>query len=92
NTIPSGSDFSLEDEILNKEHTSALSSHLNELSSKERLIIELRYGLNDGYQRSQRSISKIFNVSSERVRQIEAKALEKLRRAAESEAMLPEIG
>jgi len=52
---------------------------LNELSEKEREILELRHGLNDGIQHTLEEVGKKFGVTRERIRQIEAKAHEKIR-------------
>ena len=54
---------------------------LNELSPKEKRIIELRHGMVDGVQYTLEQIGKKENVTRERIRQIEAKAIEKLRSA-----------
>jgi RNA polymerase primary sigma factor len=51
---------------------------LNGLSERERRILELRYGLADGYSRTLEEVGKQYNVTRERIRQIEAKALRKL--------------
>jgi len=51
---------------------------LNTLTYREREIIKLRYGLRDGYVYTLEEVGKIFKVTRERVRQIEAKAVRKL--------------
>ncbi|GAB6164616.1 sigma-70 family RNA polymerase sigma factor [Thermostilla marina] len=55
-----------------------ISEALSELSYREREIIRLRYGLADGYAYTLEEVGKIFSVTRERVRQIEAKAVRKL--------------
>ncbi|MCD6246453.1 RNA polymerase sigma factor RpoD [candidate division WOR-3 bacterium] len=55
-----------------------LHEALNTLSDKERSILSLRYGLEDGVPRTLEEVGKIFNVTRERIRQIETKALKKL--------------
>ncbi len=52
---------------------------LNELPPKERKILEMRYGLADGFTHTLEEVGKVFGVTRERIRQIEAKALEKIR-------------
>jgi len=52
---------------------------LAELSDREREVLELRFGLVDGKDHTLEEVSLFFNVTRERVRQIEAKALRKLR-------------
>ena len=52
---------------------------LNTLTFREREIIKLRYGIGDGYTYTLEEVGRIFRVTRERVRQIEAKAVRKLR-------------
>ncbi|MCX6716854.1 MAG: sigma-70 family RNA polymerase sigma factor [Candidatus Taylorbacteria bacterium] len=52
---------------------------LNELSEKERKILEMRHGLSDGITHTLEEVGKEFGVTRERIRQIEAKAHEKIR-------------
>ncbi len=56
-----------------------LESVLSTLSPRERDVLRLRYGLDDGRMKTLEEIGQIFNVTRERIRQIEAKALRKLR-------------
>jgi len=49
------------------------------LSEREREVLKLRFGLEDGYSRTLEEVGHIFEVTRERIRQIEAKALKKLR-------------
>jgi RNA polymerase primary sigma factor len=58
---------------------SSISRALEGLSYREREIIRLRFGLADGYAYTLEEVGTIFEVTRERVRQIEAKAVEKLR-------------
>ncbi len=60
---------------------------LSRLTTKERSIIELRNGMQDGICHTLEEIGKMFDVTRERVRQIEAKALEKLRKDEESKKL-----
>jgi RNA polymerase primary sigma factor len=55
-----------------------IDSVLKTLTYREREIIKLRYGLGDGYTYTLEEVGRIFNVTRERVRQIEAKAVRKL--------------
>ncbi|MEE9528631.1 MAG: sigma-70 family RNA polymerase sigma factor, partial [Dehalococcoidia bacterium] len=52
---------------------------LDELSEREKRVIQLRFGLKDGHPRTLEEVGKEFSVTRERIRQIEAKALRKLR-------------
>ena len=56
-----------------------VSAVLHSLSARERQVLELRFGLHDGRSRTLEEVGKVFDVTRERIRQIEAKALRKLR-------------
>ena len=56
-----------------------LSTALESLTDRERQVVQLRFGLIDGRARTLEEVGKEFNVTRERIRQIEAKALRKLR-------------
>ena len=56
-----------------------LQQVLTTLSDREREVLTFRFGLDDGYSRTLEEVGKQFNVTRERIRQIEAKALRKLR-------------
>jgi len=57
---------------------------LDGLQERERQVLELRFGLTDGKDHTLEEVSRYFNVTRERIRQIEAKALRKLRHPARS--------
>jgi len=54
---------------------------LSELSPRERDVLRMRFGLDDGYPRTLEEVGRHFQVTRERIRQIEAKAIKKLRHA-----------
>jgi RNA polymerase primary sigma factor len=56
-----------------------LDAVLTSISERERKILEMRFGLVDGYGHTLEEISEVYNVTRERIRQIEARALHKLR-------------
>ena len=56
-----------------------LKDVLGTLTEREQQVLNLRFGLTDGYSRTLEEVGKQFNVTRERIRQIEAKALRKLR-------------
>lgn len=59
-----------------------LNRMLSQLTPRERDIMHLRYGLEDGRQRTLEEVGRLFNITRERVRQIEHKAFRKLRQPA----------
>ncbi len=66
-----------------------LKKILGDLSGKEERVIVLRFGLEDNYPRTLEEIGKIFNLSRERIRQIEMKALDKLRTPSRLKRLRP---
>lgn len=68
-----------EDEVSKNLLREDLEYVLDSLSPRERDVLRLRYGLDDGRMKTLEEIGQIFNVTRERIRQIEAKALRKLR-------------
>lgn len=60
---------------------------LNSLTPREQKVIMLRYGIDDGHPRTLEEVGKEFNVTRERIRQIEAKALKKLRQPSRSKRL-----
>ena len=61
-----------------------LEEVLGTLTEREQKVLQLRFGLNDGRARTLEEVGKEFNVTRERIRQIEAKALRKLRHPSRS--------
>jgi RNA polymerase primary sigma factor len=79
-------EFIADDKILRPDQDSSqrilkdqIKQVLSELTPKERTILEMRYGLNDGIQHTLEEVGYKFGVTRERIRQIEAKVHEKLR-------------
>ena len=64
-----------------------LDEVLNTLTEREGKVLRLRFGLEDGRQRTLEEVGKEFNVTRERIRQIEAKALRKLRHPQRSKKL-----
>ena len=64
-----------------------LEAAMSTLSAREREVLKLRFGLEDGRTRTLEEVGKIFSVTRERIRQIEAKALRKLRHPKRSEKL-----
>jgi len=57
---------------------------LDDLTEREKKVLQLRFGLKDGHTRTLEEVGKEFNVTRERIRQIEGKALRKLRHPTHS--------
>lgn len=75
-------------EMLREQIQRALAS----LSERERDVLELRFGLKDGREHTLEEVSRYFDVTRERVRQIEAKALRKLRHPSKSRELRDYLG
>lgn len=57
------------------------------LNPREEVIVRLRFGLDDGKKRTLAEIAKVFHVTRERIRQIESRALRKLRQPQRNERL-----
>ncbi len=64
-----------------------LNKVLHTLTPREEMVIKLRFGLEDGRTRTLEEVGKEFNITRERIRQIEAKALRKLRHQSRSKPL-----
>ena len=60
---------------------------LDTLTLREERVLRLRFGLDDGHQRTLEEVGRVFEVTRERIRQIEAKALRKLRHPSRSKKL-----
>ena len=61
-----------------------LLASLETLRDREKMVIEMRYGINDGNPRTLEEVGRIMGVTRERIRQIENKALKKMRLSSRS--------
>ena len=84
NFIPDESALMPADEATRHALQDQVESVLDSLTERERDVLRLRYGINDGRNRTLEEVGKSFNVTRERIRQIEAKALRKLRHPSRS--------
>ena len=75
-------------EILTKE---ALREALENLGYRERRVLELRYGLGGEHPRTLDEVSRTFNVTRERIRQLEHQSLEKLQNLAETQKLRDQV-
>ena len=60
---------------------------LKTLTAREEKVLRLRYGLDDGHTRTLEEVGHVFNVTRERIRQIEAKAIKKLKSPAKTKKL-----
>lgn len=82
--IPKENEITTEEEVSHTILKESLSEVLSTLTQREQKVIRLRFGLDDGRPRTLEEVGKEFNVTRERIRQIEAKALRKLRHPSRS--------
>lgn len=85
--IPDESVESVEDTVVFSMLKAQLNEVLSTLKDREQKIIRLRFGIDDGRQRTLEEIGKQFNLTRERIRQIEAKALRKLKHPKKSKQL-----
>ena len=92
-TIPLG-DFIKDESIVGPEEAASyavlqdqIGKLLDTLTEREQRVLVLRFGLKDGRTRTLEEVGKEFNVTRERIRQIEAKALRKLRHPSRSKML-----
>ena len=85
--IPDDQTPSPTDAVTGSQLKEEINAVLNTLTPRERNVLELRYGLLDGEERTLEEVGKIFQVTRERVRQIEAKALRKLKHPSRSKQL-----
>lgn len=78
NFIPNEEQESVEDLIIKSDLEKRINDALQTLSKKEQEVIRLRFGFNEGKEMTLEEVGKRFNVTRERIRQIEAKAIRKL--------------
>ncbi len=78
---------SFEKNMVNESLKVTLQDVLNDLHDREERVLKLRFGIEDGIPKTLEEVGQIFNVTRERIRQIEAKALEKLRQPKRSKKL-----
>jgi RNA polymerase primary sigma factor len=76
-----------DERILRESFMRAMADALAELPDRERRVLELRFGLQDDQPKTLREIGEILDLSRERVRQIESRALNKLRRSHKTRSL-----
>jgi len=78
---------SFEKNMINESLKETLQEVLSDLQDREERVLKLRFGIEDGIPKTLEEVGQIFNVTRERIRQIEAKALEKLRQPKRSKKL-----
>ncbi len=79
--IPNENEITTEDIVTHKFLREQLMEILETLTEREQKILKLRFGFDDGQERTLEEIGQIYNVSRERIRQIEEKALKKIKKS-----------
>ena len=90
--IPDETNMSPEDFAINELLKDEISDVLLTLTEREEKVIRLRFGLEDGRPRTLEEVGQLFGVTRERIRQIEAKALRKLRHPSRSRKLKDYLG
>ncbi|MBR2840419.1 MAG: RNA polymerase sigma factor RpoD [Bacilli bacterium] len=90
--IPDETNMSPEDFAINELLKDEISEVLLTLTEREEKVIRLRFGLEDGRPRTLEEVGQLFGVTRERIRQIEAKALRKLRHPSRSRKLKDYMG
>lgn len=75
------------DAVINVSLKKEIEDILKTLTPREEMVIKLRFGIGDGSERTLEEVGQIFSVTRERIRQIEAKALRKLRHPSRSKVI-----
>jgi RNA polymerase primary sigma factor len=76
-----------DERVLRESFMVAMADALSELPDRERQVLELRFGLSDDRPKTLREIGELLGLSRERVRQIESRALNKLRRSHKTQSL-----
>lgn len=82
--IPEDSVLSVEDQVVANVLREMINEVIETLTAREKKVLELRFGLKDGRERTLEDVGKEFGLTRERIRQIEAKTLRKLRHPSRS--------
>ena len=82
--IEDSSQLSPEKKIISSSLKDALFEAFSDLSDREARVLNLRFGLEDGIPKTLEEVGRVFGVTRERIRQIEAKALERLKQPKKS--------
>ena len=85
--IPTNEEYLLEDEIMNNILKEDVDKLLCELSDREKSVIKMRFGLGDGRCQTLEEIGEQYQITRERIRQIEAKALRRLRNLSRADKL-----
>ena len=78
----------VEDEVMNKSLIEDVEKALGCLTEREREVVEHRFGLKTGFGKTLEEVGNEFNVTRERIRQIEAKALRKIKRSSTGKGLI----
>ena len=78
--LPGDESLQPQEELIRRELKALLDSLMAELTDRQRAVLRLRFGMDDGVSRSLEQVAKVLSISKERVRQLERQAMDKLQR------------
>jgi RNA polymerase primary sigma factor len=85
--LPGGPSPEPIERVIQQSLRAAVKTLLRQLNQREREVIRLRFGIDDGHSRTLQEIANVFQVSRERIRQIEASAFAKLRESRRADRL-----
>ncbi|MDR1997019.1 MAG: RNA polymerase sigma factor RpoD [Candidatus Margulisbacteria bacterium] len=86
--VEEGSNLDMDDQVVIKMLKEELNEVIKTLTERESMVLRLRFGMDDERPRTLEEVGKVYNVTRERIRQIEAKALKKLRHPSRNQRLL----
>lgn len=86
--VEEGSNLDMDDQVVIKMLKEELNEIIKTLTERESMVLRLRFGMDDERPRTLEEVGKVYNVTRERIRQIEAKALKKLRHPSRNQRLL----
>ncbi|GBR75452.1 RNA polymerase sigma factor RpoD [Candidatus Termititenax persephonae] len=86
--VEEGSNLDMDDQVVTNMLKEELKEVIKTLTERESMVLRLRFGMDDERPRTLEEVGKVYNVTRERIRQIEAKALKKLRHPSRNQRLL----
>jgi RNA polymerase primary sigma factor len=86
--VEEGSNLDMDEHVGSRMLREEMNAALKTLTERESMVLRLRFGMDDERPRTLEEVGKVYNVTRERIRQIEAKALKKLRHPSRNQRLL----